>query len=203
MNLSRPASNREETRAFLEAHHSGFHLPDYVVPSGYILVANSPKTTADGVVQSICLISTSGPQPETVYKVKKIVRDCPNAYLPIENCTQLIVWRQFDGVHSDVLSRFARQVFNFLLQSHNIMITDEEQTDDGRRFWLNRISESFSMSDRNVYYIDLNNVDDQLVPIVERIRDNEEMMDEYYEKGWGNNEDHKNRAFLISKLNLS
>ncbi|MEZ8579194.1 hypothetical protein AB6D24_05050 [Vibrio splendidus] len=44
------------------------------------------------------------------------------------------------------------------------MITDEQQTPDGKRFWLDRIGEALVMADRDVYYLDLNELDDNLVP---------------------------------------
>ncbi|MCZ4310133.1 hypothetical protein AB6D66_01855 [Vibrio pomeroyi] len=203
MKLTTPTSNRIETAAFLEAKPSVFVLPDYVVPAGYSLLANEPAQTTEGEVQIICLISNTGAVPETVYKVKIIVRTEPNAYLPVKNCTQLIVWRQVAGPHGYVLSSFARTVFNFLLQSHNIMITDEQQTADGKRFWLDRMGESFVIADRSVYYVDLNELDDELVPVIDPIHGFEELMESYVPKGWGADEEHKNRAFIISKQNLS
>ncbi|EPW3769033.1 hypothetical protein ACWI58_004477 [Vibrio fluvialis] len=203
MKLTTPSSNKVETAAFLEAKPSVFALPDFAVPAGYQLLANAPSNTEEGEVQTICLIYMGGDAAETVYKVKTIVRNEPNAYLPVRNCTQLIVWRQIAGPHGHVLSGFARTVFNFLLRTHNIMITDEQQTADGKRFWLDRMGESFVIPNRNVYYIDLNELDSNKVPVVERIQSSEELMEDYVPKGWGTDEEHRNRAFIISTQNLA
>ena len=203
MKLTTPSSNKEETAAFLNAKPAVFALPDFAVPAGYQLVANNPVKTADGEIQTICLIYSGGDVAETVYKVKMIVRNEPNAYLPVKNCTQLIVWRQAAGPHGFVLSGFARTIFNFLLRTHNIMITDEQQTADGRRFWLDRMGESFAIVDRNVYYINLDELDEEMTPVVERIQSFEELMENYVPLGWGVDEEHKNRAFIISTQNLS
>lgn len=202
MKLTKPSSNRVETESFLANKPATYPLPDFAVPVGYRLLASNPVDTEEGLVQTICLVFDGGEQSETVYKVKMIVRNEPNAYLPIKNCTQLIVWRQA-GVHGHVLGGFPRLIFNDLLRSHNIMITDEQQTEDGKRFWLDRMGESFAIPNRNVYYIDLESLDSDLAPVVTRIHDFEELMETYVPIGWGRDEQHKNRVFVISTQNLA
>ncbi|MGR6831326.1 hypothetical protein [Aliivibrio wodanis] len=203
MKLTTPSSNKEETAAFLNAKPKAFALPDFAVPAGYQLVASNPAKNQDGEIQTICLIYSGGDVAETVYKVKMIVRSEPNQYLAVKNCTQLIVWRQAAGPHGLVLSGFARTIFNFLLRSHNIMITDEQQTADGKRFWLDRMGESFAIIDRKVYYINLDQLDNDMTPIVEHIESFDELMENYVPQGWGVDEEHKNRAFIISTQNLT
>ncbi|EGU45686.1 hypothetical protein VII00023_00320 [Vibrio ichthyoenteri ATCC 700023] len=202
MKLTMPSSNKTETALFLASHPQEFILPGFVIPAGYRLVTKLHTPTADGVMQTVCFIYTGGDVPEMVYKVKLIIRNEPNAYLPIKNCTQLLVWRQVAGPHSFVLSGFARQVFQYLLQSNNIMISDEQQTPDGKRFWLDRMGEAFSIADVSVYYIDLDELDKELSPIVVRIQSFEDLMEKYVPNGWGADEAHKNRVFLISTKKL-
>ena len=199
--LTVPSSNKRETAAFLAAKPNAFELPDFVVPAQYQLVASDWKASEEGKVQTICLIYSGGMDAETVYKVKIIVRFEPNAYLPVKNCTQLIVWRQASGIHENVLSNFAKTVFNFLLRTHNIMITDEQQTEDGKRFWLNRMGESFTIANRNVYFIDLDELDEDLSPKVESIDTYDDLMEFYVPRGWGTDEEHRNKAFIISSQN--
>ncbi|MFA0114227.1 hypothetical protein AB4407_11210 [Vibrio sp. 10N.261.46.E11] len=203
MKLTRPSSNKIETEAFLLAKPADFALSDFAVPAGYRLVANKPAQTQEGETQIICLIYTGGEYAETVYKVKTIVRNEPNAYLPIKNCTQLVVWRQITGLHGHVLSGFARTVFNFLLRSHSIMITDEQQTEDGKRFWLDRMGESFAIADRDVYYVNLNELDNEMSPVIKRIDSSNDLMENYIPNEWGADEEHKNRAFIISTQEIS
>jgi hypothetical protein len=203
MKLTTPSSNKTETTFFLASQPQEFVLPGFVVPAGYRLVTKHHTSTTDGVMQTICLIYMGDDVPEMVYKVKLIVRNEPNAYLPVKNCTQLLVWRQVAGPHSLVLSGFARQVFHFLLRSNNIMITDEQQTSDGKRFWLDRMGEAFSIGEACVYYIDLDELDDGLTPVVVLIQSFEDLMESYVPKGWGSDENHKNRVFVISNQNLN
>ncbi|WP_045407400.1 hypothetical protein [Vibrio jasicida] len=203
MKLTTPSSNKTETAAFLVDKPQEFILPGFVVPAGYRLVTKRYTLTDEGMIQTICLIYIGGNEPETVYKVKLIVRNEPNAYLPVKNCTQLLVWRQVAGPHSLVLSGFARQVFHFLLRSNNIMISDEQQTSDGKRFWLDRMGEAFSIADASVYYIDLDELDGSLIPVVVRIHSFEDLMEKYVPKGWGADESHKGRVFVISTQQLT
>ncbi|MBO2652701.1 hypothetical protein I6M49_04335 [Shewanella algae] len=205
MKLTVPSSNKTETAVFLNAKPRNFVLPDFAVPAGYQLVASTPTRSADGEVQTICLIYLGvgkAEEAETVYKVKTIVRNEPNAYFSSKNCTQLLVWRQVSGPHGKVLSGFPGTVFNYLLRSHDIMITDEQQTADGKRFWLDRMGESLTMADRSVYYINLDELDQHMTPVVKRIQNFEELMEKYVPDGWGTDEEHRNRAFIISTQNL-
>ena len=203
MKLTTPSLNKKETAAFLETKPQAYELPNFVVPAGYELLANSPTQTEEGTLQTICLIYAYGPEPTTVYKLKMIVRNEPNAYLPMKNCTQLLVWRQISGEHRAILSGFARTFFNYLLRSHSIMISDEQQTDDGKRFWLDRMGESFAIAKQDVCYIDLDSLDDSMTPLIEKIENVDDLMEVYVPKGWGTGEEYKNKAFVISNRDLS
>ncbi|MEZ8348519.1 hypothetical protein AB4456_10545 [Vibrio splendidus] len=203
MKLTTPSRNKEETRAFLEGKPSDYSVPGFIVPHGYRLLSGTDKVTEEGIVKNICLVTDSANDSETVYKVKLIVRSEPNSYLPCKNCTQLIVWRAVGGRHSAVTSGFPAKIFNHLLDNYDIMITDEQQTSDGKRFWMDRIGEAIELPAQHVYYVDLNNLDDEMSPIVEGISDFEDFITEFEPKGWGNDEEHRNRAFMISKSDLS
>lgn len=202
MKLTRLSSNRVETAAFLEGKPTSFALPDYIVQPGYSLSISKLAQEADGIVQVLCLTFNNNGEHETVYKVKIIERPEPNPYMRMKNCTQLIVWRQIGGIHSGILAGFPSRVFNHLLNTHDVMITDELQTQDGKRFWLDRMGESFVIADRRVYYVDLDELDENQVPIVESISDAGSLFEKYVPLGWGSDPEHKNRAFIISKKNL-
>ncbi|MBV7264124.1 hypothetical protein KCG43_19105 [Photobacterium sp. WH24] len=202
MKLTTSASNKIETNVFLKNGPSAFAVPGYVVPHGYRLLIGAEKPAAEGMEQTICLVA-DGQEPETVYKVKMLVRNAPNAYLASKNCTQLIVWRTFDPRHRAVVTGFPRTIFNHLLDSHDIMITDEQQTSDGKRFWMERIADAISVPEQFVYYIDLDNLDDSLVPKIESIDTYDEFVDSYVSVGWGNDDNYRSRVFMISKRDLS
>ncbi|PTO70265.1 hypothetical protein CWN84_25210 [Vibrio splendidus] len=202
MKLTTPKKNREETQVFLNEKPENFAVQRFVVPYGYRLLIGSKKMHGDGEHQTICLV-TDSKESETVYKVKMIVRNEPNAYLSCKNCTQLIVWRSTSGKHRFVTSGFPSLVFNHLLQTHDIMITDEQQTDDGRRFWLDRIGEALYVPEQFVYYVDLNELNSDLAPKISKIDNEDELFETYVPKGWGDDESDKNKAFVISRRDLS
>ena len=186
-------SNREETAAFLADKPHDFYLKNWIVPYGYELLASRPSLEDEGTKQTIALVF----QGQTVYKVQTFVRNSPNAYMNEKNFTQLIVWRA-SGHDPAVISGFARAMFNHLLQSYNIVISDEHQSEDGKRFWIDRMSESFKMFNRKVYYIDLNELDDDMTPIITEIISRDELYEKYIPMGWGPEPEFKDRAFVIS-----
>lgn len=51
----------------------------------------------------------------------------------------------------------ASAIFGDLLSKYGTVITDAEQTPDGRRFWADRIESALTTSGLHVYYIDLAN----------------------------------------------
>ena len=198
LKLRRKESNLAETQAFLQNKPVALSLPNFVVQHGYRLLQSREVITHDGSESTICLIADHGTESETVYKVKVLVRTAPNAYLNVKNATQLLVWRTLTPKHDAALNGFAAKVFSFLLESHNIMVTDKDQSPDGRRFWEKRIIEAVNMDNRHVYYIDLNALDDELVPVINEINDDETFYDLYEPIAWGTDEHHGDRVFVIS-----
>ena len=189
-----PKSNREETAAFLADKPHDFYLPNWIGPYGYELLCSRPVLEDEGTKQTIALVF----QGRTVYKVKTFVRNSPNAYMSKKNCTQLIVWRDFTHADNVTLHGFANRVFDHLLSLHDIMISDEHQSEDGKRFWLYRIGEALATPDRHVYYIDLNELDDDMIPIMTEIQDVDELKEKYLPLGWGCEPEFKDKAFVIS-----
>ena len=67
--------------------------------------------------------------------------------------TQVEVWRSKDrAVHGVVEKVF----FDYILKSHNTILSDSLQTNDGKRLWVNLVSYAFERG-LNVYVVDLNN----------------------------------------------
>ncbi|BDQ68428.1 MULTISPECIES: hypothetical protein [Shewanella] len=200
--LRRLPSNIAETEAFLLEQPTPLELPDFVVQHGYRLLQSKVRGTQEGAERTICLIADTATHSETVYKVKVLVRETPNAYLHVTNATQLLVWRTAAPKHELALNGFASKVFAYLLQTHNIMVTDKDQTPDGRRFWERRILEAVAMESRHVYYIDLNELDDAMVPVITEITDSENFYEHYEPIAWGSDDAHGDRVFVISCQNL-
>ncbi|MFT4925917.1 MAG: hypothetical protein ACI8WB_002012 [Phenylobacterium sp.] len=204
MKLQIAKSNRQDAEHFLSGNVQNYCLPNYLVQHGYRLLVSAEKKNFEGLEQTICLIASGADSSgavynEVAYKIKVLVRDVPNSYLRNKNATQLLVWRSASPKHDRILVGFATMMFKYLLDNHNIMITDEQQTEDGRRFWVRRILEAFEQQDVSVSYIDLNDMGDDLSPRIYMINDDDEFFTDYYGKGWGNDEAHKNRVFVVSK----
>ena len=184
--------NRANTVKFLNSKTSAFPVS---VPIGYRLLANSPRTDSEGSVQEIRLINDG----ITLYYLELVTRPISNVYTKDINATQLFVWRQLYGQHGDVLRGFPSKIFEHLLQSHRIIISDQIQTHDGRRFWLDRMSEAIFKDDLMVYYVDLNELDSDKVPVKTTIEDLHTLLI-HESKGWGSDPDKKDKVFVIEKL---
>lgn len=197
--LRRLPTNIAETEAFLHDQPTHLALPDFVVQHGYRLLQSKIRGTHEGNERTICLIADTATYSETVYKVKVLVCETPNAYLNVTNTTQLLVWTTAAPNHENALNGFASKVFAYLLQTHNIMVTDKDQTPDGRRFWERRILEAISMNNRHVYYIVLSELEDELVPVIFEISNSDVFYEHYEPLAWGNGD----RVFVISCMNLN
>ncbi|MEJ2765195.1 hypothetical protein VV869_14640 [Photobacterium sp. MCCC 1A19761] len=212
MKLTTPTRNKEETQLFLSQSPYPYEIPGFIEPQGYRLMRSRDKLDADGTKFTIALIyngrdNTHYPRldenyldSETVYKVTVLSRPSPNAYLAIENCSQVLVWRQIAGPHSAATRGLPTLVFNHLLDNHNIVISDDQQTEDGKRFWLDRMGESFTTSNKSIYYVDLNVVfEDSMTPRIAHIATFHDLLEHYVPNGWGNTEEFKDRLFILSK----
>ena len=199
MKLVSRERNLEQARSFLEEQPTNYEVPNFTVPYGYKLLQSKTKKHNDGEVKLICLVTDSQEAPEIVYELKLLIRDTPNAYLNQQNATQLIVWRTFEPVHQPALRDFAKTIFAHLLTTYNIMITDEQQTSDGKSFWIFRMAEAIESPDSRVFYIDLNELDENMAPLTVEIDSYGELREKYVPMGWGHDESHKERAFAIFK----
>lgn len=202
MILKNSKQNKADTEAFLLQQPINYLLPDFVVPAGYQLRVDIEKETTDGIKREICFI-TEGEEPETIYKVQTIYRHESNAYMRSKNCTQLLIWRTSNAKHAYVLQDFPKKIFNHLLSQYDIMITDDQQTEDGKRFWESRMSEAIYIENRCLYYIDLQKRDNEMVPYLEEITTQDELTDKYIPQGWGEGEEFRNRIFVISTRNIN
>ncbi|QTL41801.1 hypothetical protein HGO23_18765 [Xenorhabdus budapestensis] len=177
--------NIEQTISFLENGAKDFILPDFVVPYGYRFVKS--------LKQDQYRMITISDKPETVYAVKLIFRR--DIVVDKETCTQIMVWRTFSPEHQEAVSGFPRRFFRFLLENYSIIVTDEEQTGDGKRFWQIMIAWSMSVG-YHVYVSDGGEIDRPLTVV--------SSMDELIEKWdsfcWGTDADlHRHRLIVISQ----
>lgn len=199
--LLRTESNHTHTEAFLAKGVDDYHVPGYQAPHGYRFVSNRAK-------DQFRLIAL-GEKPEAVYALKIIFRD--DIAYGQKSCTQVMVWRTSKAGHSRVLSGLASLVFDHLLSEHIIMVSDDMQTSDGRRFWMSRMSEALNAG----YFVYMADGTEETFPL-HPITNDDQLYDSWCVddvactsrpwKGdiWGHDRDvHTQRFLVISKTQLS
>ncbi|MDE9494542.1 hypothetical protein KKJ09_13340 [Xenorhabdus bovienii] len=186
--LRMPSKNTEHTEAFLANAVKPYVLPEYVIPNGYRLVKSLKKDQFRMV--------TNDETPETVYLVELNFRN--DIIIGKSTCTQIKVWRTVSAQHQHAVSGFPRVFFKHLLDEYSIVVTDEQQTSDGKRFWETMISWALEVG-FSVYASDGTEMDRPLTAIGN--------LDEFYgtwdEFCWGYDKDvHTHRLVVISKSQL-
>lgn len=182
--LNAPDRNREHTLAFLAKGVEPFSLPGYVPPAGYRLVMSLDGKQCRLLKDDI-----------TAYAVKIVTGKfvVPGK----QHCTQVMVWRTFMPEYQDALQGLAKRIFAWLLETYEIVVSDNEQTADGRRFWEYRISEAIADPEYEVMIWDGTKEDDEL----QRITSEAEFVSKWSPYAWGTDpEIHQHRLLVISKI---
>ncbi len=182
--LNAPDRNREHTQVFLAKGVEPFSLPGYVPPVGYRLVMSLDGKQCRLLKDDI-----------TAYAVKIVTGKfvVPGK----QHCTQVMVWRTFIAEHQAALNGLAKLIFAWLLETYEIVVSDNEQTADGRRFWEYRISEAIADPEYEVMIWDGTKEDDEL----QRITSEAEFVSKWSPYAWGTDpEIHQHRLLVISKI---
>lgn len=178
--LNKPSLNKQLAKKFIAKYPEQYSVDNLCLPNGFELKAKNNKIRL--------LDRRDINHPRIAYAVDiKISHE----RIGQKSCTQILVWASSDN--EDLLIGFPRKIFNHLLETYTIMITDQEQTPDGKRFWERRIAQAFK-DGRLVYFFDKTNSHSNL----ERIKNNDDFLENYETKGWGNDELYKNSLFIIS-----
>lgn len=185
-NLRRPSSNKSAAKKFLAKYPKPYVLNGFDVPDTYKFVCNKKG-------KQIRLINKADiDNPRIVYAVDIQLSDKKIAQ---QSCSQVMVWS--DPLEEELTIGLPKKVFNSLLDEHIIMISDDEQTEDGKRFWERRIVQAIR-DQHHVYYYDSLQLGSSLIDIDSA----EEFLDKYEPMGWGRDEQHKGKMFIISKTKL-
>lgn len=145
-----------------------FETPQYTFPQDFGLsdeiinrkeaqsLLNKPKTPVESIgdytlyefSRAYALISNEAPEIAYIVKfqydfVKFLNRKC---------VSQVLVWRNNNVPETRDLA--TRIFFDHILPKTKTVITDLHQTDDGKRFWENRVQDAFRLG-YNVYYVSL------------------------------------------------
>jgi hypothetical protein len=185
--------NVSEASYFLEQGTAEYPVASIALPKGYRLLCSSKDHKGKLGENQIKIRLVHG--DEIAYAVNlNVLEGIVNG----KHCTQVMVWRSLDDKHEDALTGFARKMFEHFIEKYVVIVSDDEQTVDGRRFWQGRILNAFSKK-MFVYFTDMNELDEDKDNIVVQIETAEEFTAKWYDHGWGESEEFKDRLFVISK----
>ncbi|MBS9424082.1 hypothetical protein [Photorhabdus caribbeanensis] len=142
--LNMTEKNVEHTQAFIEHGVQDFSLPGFVTPYGYRLL-----TSISGNQYRLV---TDVDMPETVYAVK--LEFMEHIVPSKKTCTQILVWCTVLPQHDEAVRGLPQEFFRFFLERYSIIVSDSEQTLDGRRFWERMIAWAISINGYHVYVSD-------------------------------------------------
>ncbi|WP_375321606.1 hypothetical protein [Aliivibrio logei] len=184
--LRRPSTNKAAAKKFLTKYPKPYQLEGFIIPEGYRFVTNKKG-------KQIRLIDkTDSSNPRIIYAVNIELSD---KKIGQRSCTQVMVWS--DPVEEELTIGLPKKVFSALLEEYVIMISDEEQTNDGKRFWERRLIQSLK-NGHFVYFYDSFQLGSQLI----QINTVDEFLEEYEPLGWGQDNEHKGKMFIISKMKI-
>lgn len=185
--LKRPSFNRNEAKKFLADYPCDYVVDGIDLPENFQLKSNKKQT----VIR--LLDRTDRENPQIAYAVDIELTD---EKINQKSCTQILVWKR--PLNEEALIGFAAKMFNHFLKKYIVMITDELQTVDGKRFWEVRISQAFQ-NNYFVYFFDKNSVDKKL----QQIESSDDFFETFEPLGWGNDKAHQNKWFVISLAALT
>lgn len=187
--LNMTENNITHTDAFISKGAVDFALPGFVLPHGYRLL----KSRTEDHYRLV----TDGSSPETVYAVKLLFRK--DIVAARKSCTQIMVWRTPNVRHDHAVRGLPQMFFSHFLESYSIVVSDEQQTIDGRRFWERMISWAINSPGYHVYVSDGTHMDRPMTFMTS--------WDDFYgtwaDFCWGDDpETHTHRLLVISKDKL-
>ncbi len=154
------------------------------LPPGYRLVRKN-KDASHFEVALLCDVTK-----EVVYFISCSIWE--DVVLNAKPVTQVMLWRTSNVKHRKVTSGITEEVFrNYLLESYNVIASDNCQTREGRDFWVRQIGYALVYGEFVYRYDRMNS---QLQPITEHasVRDNSCDL-------WGDDEKYENILAIISK----
>lgn len=183
--LKMPSKNIDHTRQFFAEGVEDVALDGFILQAGYRLVKSLKKNQYR--------LMAVGDECETVYLVELIFRN--DIVFNLATCTQIKVWRTIALEHNAAVKDLPKLFFANLLQQYNIVVSDEEQTSDGKRFWETMIDWSFKTG-YSVYTSDGSEINRPLTPV----HDMNDFYDRWDNFCWGHLSDvHRHRLVVISR----
>ena len=186
--------NYTDAEYFLSEGVVDYPLPseEVILPANYRLVKSAKAHTYNGgELIKIRLIADGS---EIVYAVNLCILD---DIVNEKHCTQVMVWRSSRRQHRSVITGFAASMFEHFSETFVIIASDTEQTHAGRQFWKDRISDAIE-DGKHVYFLDHAELDDDFVPKLNKVTNFSNFISVWFDHGWGEGEEYKDRLFLIS-----
>ncbi len=184
--LKKPSTNKQQAQKFLAKYPIEYKVAGIKLPEGFTLYSNRKGT-------SIRLIDRKNyDEPRIAYAVDIEITD---QKINHKTCTQILVWAS--PKNEDLLIGFPRLIFNHLLQTYIIMVTDKQQTPDGKRFWERRILQALN-DNKYVYYLDKKS-NQGLQPLLTE----DDFLENFEPIGWGEDKEYQERLFVILDVQVS
>ncbi|MCS5452477.1 hypothetical protein ACJVQT_23155 [Enterobacter huaxiensis] len=181
--LDNPEKNKEHTSIFLNCGTKHFDLEGFTPPFGYQI-----RRSMDG--REFRLVAGTN---ITAYYVK--LKESSHILPGVKHVTQVAVWRSDLPEHEAAVTGLPKLMFAYLVKHYTVVISDEEQTPDGARFWRARIRQAIASPAQFVYAWDGTKEDAEPTAI----QDQETFSEEWESVMWGADRNiHQHRLFIIS-----
>ncbi|EDL8063751.1 hypothetical protein CTA21_16495 [Salmonella enterica] len=185
--LDHPTQNMSHTAHFMNCGTRHFDLEFYTPPWGYQI-----RSSMDG--REFRLVVGG----YTAYYVK--LKESTHLLPGVKHVTQVAVWRSDLPAHEAAVYGLPKLMFAHLLKHYTVVVSDEEQTPDGARFWRARIRQAIEAQTQFVYAWD--GTKEDAAPV--RILDQEQFSEQWEDLMWGRDRDvHQHRLFIIAGRDLS
>ncbi|EGC0267528.1 hypothetical protein H8U31_001278 [Salmonella enterica] len=184
--LDIPSKNHEHTAIFMNCGTKHFTLEGYTPPFGYQIRCSSNGREYRLIAGNM-----------TAYYVK--LKESAHILPGMKHVTQVAVWRSDLPEHEAAVTGLPKLMFAHLLKHYTVVISDEEQTPDGARFWRARIRQAISAPTQFVYAWD--GTQEDAAPVY--ISNQEQFSEQWEDLMWGRDRDiHQHRLFIISGKEL-
>ena len=159
------------------------------IPAGYRFIRVDNRISSE--LFELALVSDT--DKYVAYYNKIDLRD--DLYLGRHRVTQVLIWRTSIPKYDNAIRGLPAAVFfEYLLRNYTVIVSDNEQTGNGMRFWQSRIYEAL---DLNSYIYRYHLLDCHLEPIK-----NSDDLERMQNVIWGSDVDHVNQLVVLSSIPL-
>lgn len=191
--LTRTADNAEMYKALSSAERvmDISQEAKCLLAPGYRLIRVDHRKVMNGDQFEIALLNEI--EQSVVYYNKVVI--APIIDLNCRPATQNLVWRSANAQHSAVLRDVAQKVFfNYILENYDVILSDNNQTGEGKYFWQRQMSTALALG-MHVYYYQMLSAHLQPILTQEALNDLEDQL-------WSEAQVHEHHLALISKVAL-